>query len=104
MARISEPRSAARPSRSAAAAASRERRRRHRQPLRLPEFKALAPSSQAVRRAVLERFGREHGDKLIARHADEISARAARRDGADHREELAGRHPRADRDTRSRWS
>jgi integrase len=31
-----------------------------------PEFKALAPSSQAVRRAVLERFGREHGDKLIA--------------------------------------
>jgi integrase len=31
-----------------------------------PEFKALAPSSQAVRRAVLDRFGREHGDKLIA--------------------------------------
>ena len=31
-----------------------------------PEFKALAPSSQAVRRAVLERFGREHGDKMIA--------------------------------------
>jgi integrase len=32
-----------------------------------PEFnKALAASSQAVRRAVLEAFGREHGDKLIA--------------------------------------
>ena len=31
-----------------------------------PEFKALAASSQAVRRAVLERFGREHGDKMIA--------------------------------------
>jgi integrase len=28
-----------------------------------PAFKALAASSQAVRRAVLERFGREHGDK-----------------------------------------
>ena len=31
-----------------------------------PEFRALAASSQAVRRAVLERFGREHGDKMIA--------------------------------------
>jgi integrase len=30
-----------------------------------PEFKALAASSQAVRRAVLERFRREHGDKLL---------------------------------------
>jgi integrase len=28
--------------------------------------KSLAPSSQAVRRAVLEAFRREHGDKLIA--------------------------------------
>jgi integrase len=31
-----------------------------------PEFKALAPSSQAVRRAVLERFGRDHGGMMIA--------------------------------------
>jgi integrase len=30
-----------------------------------PEFKALAASSQAVRRAVLDRFGREHGDKIM---------------------------------------
>jgi integrase len=29
-------------------------------------FKALAPSSQVVRKAVLERFRREHGDKQIA--------------------------------------
>jgi integrase len=31
-----------------------------------PAFKRLAPSSQQVRRAVLERFRREHGDKVIA--------------------------------------
>jgi integrase len=31
-----------------------------------PAFKALAASSQQVRRAVLEAFRREHGDKLIA--------------------------------------
>jgi integrase len=31
-----------------------------------PEFKALAASSQGVRRAVLDAFGRAHGDKLIA--------------------------------------
>jgi integrase len=30
------------------------------------DFKKLAPSSQAVRRTVLERFGREHGDKMVA--------------------------------------
>jgi integrase len=31
-----------------------------------PELRALAASSQGVRRTVLERFGREHGDKMIA--------------------------------------
>jgi integrase len=31
-----------------------------------PAFKALAPSSQGVRRAVLEAFRRDQGDKLIA--------------------------------------
>src|SRR5262249_12536770 len=30
------------------------------------DFKGLAPSSQVVRKAVLEAFRREHGDKLIA--------------------------------------
>jgi integrase len=31
-----------------------------------PSFKVLAPSSQAVRKFVLEAFRREHGDKMIA--------------------------------------
>jgi hypothetical protein len=45
-----------------------------------PAFrKALAPSSQAVRKAVLEAFRREHGDKLLRAMPTSSCARCSRR-------------------------